>query len=266
MTSDRDNLVKLANKFQFQLLLVAGIVIATGAIGGVLYSLVYPSGQRLGIIASGLATGGVAFSLGVFLGFLFGLPKTIQSEKLGEDRRLYLANTNLEQISDWLTKILVGVGLIQLGQVSGQLGRLGDALAPMFGSGPSSAGFALALCIYFLVSSFILMYLWTRAGFPTVLRASDAYLDEKIEAKIEDAFSSRASANAKALSLAERQLNADEDAPSQGDLDSATAGAAPEWRGHLYRRAEDQRSHSWILEDATSIERHLEPFPFSVRS
>ena len=34
------------------------------------------------------------------------------------------SSSNLEQIADWLTKILVGVGLVQLGQISREGSRL----------------------------------------------------------------------------------------------------------------------------------------------
>src|SRR4051812_47035222 len=50
---------------------------------------------------------------GVILGFLFGIPRTDKKESPTEEERiLYIDNTNLEEISDWLTKIIVGLSLI----------------------------------------------------------------------------------------------------------------------------------------------------------
>jgi hypothetical protein len=66
------------------------------------------------VLAVGLAVVGAASFAGLLLGFLFGLPKTL--ERSGKGR--LTTNTNLDQISDWLTKILVGLGLVQLGKVS----------------------------------------------------------------------------------------------------------------------------------------------------
>jgi hypothetical protein len=84
----------------------------------------------------------VATSVGVLLGFLFGIPRTLQQElppsssppapaaSPQSPERVFTGanwsyqqtvNTNLEQISDWLTKILVGVGFTQLHQLPSQL-------------------------------------------------------------------------------------------------------------------------------------------------
>src|SRR6185503_13654313 len=52
-------------------------------------------------------------AVGALLGFVFGIPKTLQSNAppAADGKAAYQVNTNLEQISDWLTKMLVGVGL-----------------------------------------------------------------------------------------------------------------------------------------------------------
>jgi len=95
-------------------------------------------------LAIGLMAAAAAFALGALLGFLFGIPRSIGSSAPdsgkasdegnatgeGAAARHFTANTNLEQISDWLTKILVGVGLVQIHQVSGAVGDLADGLAP----------------------------------------------------------------------------------------------------------------------------------------
>ena len=66
------------------------------------------------------AVSGASFVLGFLLGFLFGIPKIIKANKSLENPKSVTsetpieANTNLEEISDWLTKILVGVGLTQI--------------------------------------------------------------------------------------------------------------------------------------------------------
>ena len=73
---------------------------------------------------------------GMLTGFLFGIPRSLQTdsppivtENNGTSKQLsqpgFRGNTNLEQISDWLTKILVGVGLTQIGSISSALGSFG---------------------------------------------------------------------------------------------------------------------------------------------
>jgi len=54
-----------------------------------------------------------AVAAGAATGFLFGIPRTLQGNTPTESTS-YQVNTNLEQISYWLTKIIVGLGLIKL--------------------------------------------------------------------------------------------------------------------------------------------------------
>ena len=75
----------------------------------------------------------------------------------------------MEEISDWITKILVGVGLVQLGQVPGAIMRLGDILKPSLGNQPSSAVVGVSLVLYSGTISFLLMYMWTRIRFLDVI-------------------------------------------------------------------------------------------------
>lgn len=104
------------------------------------------------------------------LGFLFGVPRTIQAEI--DDREVsnrIEANTNLEQISDWLTKILVGVGLTQLNSIlSYTKTHIIDNLTPSFGGSSNGSGNEIATSttigafVYFLVCGFFIGYLWSR--------------------------------------------------------------------------------------------------------
>lgn len=69
-------------------------------------------------------------------------------------------NTNLEQISDWLTKILVGVGLIQIKEIKNAVS--GAAVYIAQGIGEQHRTFAAALVVYFSVIGFLNGYLLTR--------------------------------------------------------------------------------------------------------
>ena len=80
-------------------------------------------GQFASVVGVAFAIACSALLMGGLLGFLFGIPRTLQQEpsQVTEQNRKdqsqetnYGVNTNLEQISDWLTKILVGVGLTQI--------------------------------------------------------------------------------------------------------------------------------------------------------
>ncbi len=98
-------------------------------------------------LAQGLYAALIALSAifcGGFLGFLFGIPRAHSGGGLptgdatdgtaNKKRRAYEENTNLEQISDWLTKIIVGVTLVQFEPIFGKLdtfaGNVSPALVP----------------------------------------------------------------------------------------------------------------------------------------
>jgi ABC-type amino acid transport system permease subunit len=127
------------------------------------------------ILAVGLAVAVAAFAVGAIIGFLFGIPRQLQRD--GPDPvggGGLIVNTNLEQISDWLTKIIVGVGLVQIGSLTSGLSSLADDV-PLAGH-DSDQAFALALIVYALVDGFIVGYVWTRLELSAKLALADAVL------------------------------------------------------------------------------------------
>ena len=111
------------------------------------------------VTAVGIAAGAAALMSGVFVGFLFGLPQTLAQAK---PTGLLTTNTSLDQITDWLTKILVGLGLVQLGKISHGVSKLSSSLAPGLGGGPGAKSFGTALLIFGAADGFLLGYLWAR--------------------------------------------------------------------------------------------------------
>ena len=141
--------------------------------------------QMLAIWGIGSLIAGMAAFIGALIGFLFGVPHTQayatnqnqgnkKEPKLGDDGKPlelqnnvnlsqdYIASTNLEQISDWLTKILVGVGLTQIGQVPGFLQALSTAITPALGNWSMSGIFGIAIILYGFADGFFIAFLWTR--------------------------------------------------------------------------------------------------------
>lgn len=231
-------------QFQRNLGFAALAVSAFGGLAIVVHAVAQPTGAWL--VFSGASMGAAAsVAIGALLGFLFGIPKTLQSEQLGEKHVRYLTNTNLEQISDWLTKILVGIGLIQLAQAPERLSQLGTYIAPLFGVSGSGAAFALLVCAYFVTSGFLLCYLWTRAFLRRFLQAAD----DDISGKIQEEIESREAANTRALDLFERQING-QNSPSQKEIDAAFKDASSTWLSIIYMRAEGQRRQSWRTDKA----------------
>ena len=126
-----------------------------------------PAVGFLATFSVGIVTAGSALVMGSLLGFLFGVPRTLQQDKepprsQGAEQTesiAYRPNTNLEQISDWLTKILVGVGLTQLNQIPCKLQHLAEYVGYGLGNTDTARTFALTLILYFLCCGFLLGYL-----------------------------------------------------------------------------------------------------------
>ncbi|MBV1691779.1 hypothetical protein KRR38_29900 [Novosphingobium sp. G106] len=188
------------------------------AVAGIIASFVYGAAVGIkndnssSIIANlcggllALAIVGGASSVGIFAGFLFGLPRTLTSNELRgahaagkqeanagtpaqpnpappEGKTAFSdVNTNLEQISDWLTKIIVGVGLTQLGTIPAKLGEFGDRVNDYFGFGGHV--FAVGGGLYFLILGFFLGYVGTRVKLSLVFTTSQRHNIDTSDGKI----------------------------------------------------------------------------------
>lgn len=151
-------------------------------------------------VGTGVVVAAAALVTGGLLGFLFGIPRTLQqptapsaadgtvddpkksaanlSARPGTE---FQANTNLEQISDWLTKILVGVGLTQVREIKDLLQTLSGAVARALGDTQGNRSFALSLIIFYLIIGFLFSYLWTRLYLPGAFRKAERDLEEKLQ-------------------------------------------------------------------------------------
>jgi len=116
-----------------------------------------------------LLAGGLMFA-GFVIGFLFGIPKTRQEQPSGDvagaqstaTTQAVAPNTNLEQISDWLTKVLVGVGLTQIEKIGDGLWRFAGSFRSALGAPASAEPFIVGLVLYFVLCGFLSGYFWTR--------------------------------------------------------------------------------------------------------
>jgi hypothetical protein len=160
-----------------------------------------------------------ALAVGFFAGFLFGIPRVLQETIPVTDgsRGNYeqRVNTNLEQISDWLTKIIVGVGLVQLNSIPGFLWRVSTKLSHAFskdGSVNQSAVPAIcAAIVFFSVLGLLSGYLITRLYFAGVFaladqREQDARGYSTGTAKATDAGAGTVMTAAQALTLSKESL------------------------------------------------------------
>ncbi|MGY4198912.1 tetratricopeptide repeat protein [Bradyrhizobium sp. USDA 4520] len=144
-------------------------------------------GVLLALILAAAAAGGL-------LGFLFGIPRSLQRSSIGQlpgavldpitrsdagsrspgeplvnqaavaavSLPFYSSNTNLEDISDWVTKIIVGLGLIQAKSI---ISRLWAAASSFKAAIPDTVGsdvLFILICLAAAVGGFLFFYLETR--------------------------------------------------------------------------------------------------------
>jgi len=215
----------------------------------------HPVGDLLNGFTVLAAVAGAALVAGGFIGFLFGVPKRLQREGAedrsqsggtgGEEEPLYASNTNLEQISDWLTKILIGATLTQVGAISGAVTRYADLVAQAISTGGAAASSALpiAVMIYFVVAGFLTGYLWSRLYLGKALTdAERVSLRKQLR---------QSSLDAEALELVNRQLEPNNPEVALADLTAALGKASDEIRAYGFYKAEWLRRDSWNANRAT---------------
>ncbi len=216
--------------------------------------------QVLSISGVSVIIAGAALLSGALLGFLFGIPRILRqsppaapavasntSNVGGEPKTSvatsesevlhYQPNTNLEEISDWFTKILVGVGLTQLSTVPARLQAFADYAAAGLGGFPSSGIFAIGTLIYNLVCGFLIGYLWTRLYLAGAFREADEVAALK---KIVHDLVDQQQLDAHALGLVEHQLAVDSNKSEilQAELNKAIASASEPVKTQIFYRVD----------------------------
>lgn len=175
-----------------------------GAGGMVLFSkFPHDDGENSWLLGAYLLIACASGLLGGFVGFLFGIPKVVQDLtgrgiQVGDNSRLvpregnpvphstrYLVNTNLEEVSDWLTKMLVGIGLTQLLTAPGNLWRVCGEFADDLKLDHAAQTGICALVVYFLTIGFLTGYLMTRLYLSGALARADGSLQAERVARKE---------------------------------------------------------------------------------
>jgi hypothetical protein len=156
---------RILDTLAFSWLWIVPCACVFGVLVILIYSIQLPSGVRWGAFCVGVVIGSAAFVIGGIVGFLFGIPRTLWSSTPSTGATQYQGNTNLEQVSDWLTKIIVGVSLVEIGRIIPAMAKLAAILKAPLGGQPSSAAFGLGVAISSAFTGFFFFYLWTRVEF-----------------------------------------------------------------------------------------------------
>ncbi len=211
-----------------------------------------------GFASVGLMTAGAAMLSDGLLGFLFGVPYTREREGPqanreergdasgqqgksadADSRTSYRPNTSLEQISDWLTKMLVGVGLIEIKVIPAKLKSIANYLAKGLGGTDQAQAFALTILVYFSVCGFVFGFLWARLYLKKWFADADRDL-KKLGEKL-SRLEEKQQADARAFALVAQQLNRDPDDPPANDQDlvAAIKAASTPVRAQIFNQAKE---------------------------
>lgn len=159
-------------------------------------------------------------TVGAVLGFLFGIPRLNRNYAPADDygrTTKYKPNTNLEDVSDWLTKIIIGVTLTQLTRIPGYLESIADSILLSSDCETMNCHFAkpmiISLVICFLIAGFITGYFYTRLYLPNLFSLLEENSMKEAELSIwregkrrERRQEDTSSTTAKIISLTEDEL------------------------------------------------------------
>jgi hypothetical protein len=155
-------------------------------------------GPHLQYVTVGLLASGAAMLLGALFGFLFGIPRLVSSGKAriaseardhGAEGPSAVPSSNLAEISDWLTKLLLGAGLVQLTNLGGPTTALVSNVARGLDTVPTGAPptgaaqvAAAGILVLFSVLGFIMGYvvttLWYSEALQHLLRGNEDESEE----------------------------------------------------------------------------------------
>jgi uncharacterized membrane protein (DUF485 family) len=147
--------------------------------------------DEISVLSISLIIAAGTFGLGAFLGFLFSVPRGAESK---DDAGAAGPNTNLVQMSDWFTKVLIGATLVQLSTFVNSIGHFAtNTLAPALGNDDVADAYAIALLVGSFIAGFLVAYIYTRLVLQARIAASDQRsFAKQVAAELEPAVSSAA--------------------------------------------------------------------------
>lgn len=136
--------------------IMALVAMLCGMFGILIYA--WTAGDFTKVFAVLCLVGLASWMGGSLIGFLFGVPR-YQAGTNQTDRSKFVPNTNLEQISDWLTKIIIGATLVQIKDISIGIGTVSERIGAQLGTVAGSTVSA-GVILFFFFTGFMWGYLW----------------------------------------------------------------------------------------------------------
>lgn len=200
------------------------------------------------VLGTSLLVAAAATGCGALVGFLFGIPRILDDRSRPDIGAPTVSpNTNLEQISDWLTKILVGVGLVQFNTIGEAAGRLFAAVAVIYEPAVHATVLAATLIILPTVIGFVASYIGARTwlfemfnqfdgGIASLVRHQVHQAMAPVRAEVDQVRQNQRTLRA-LLPVLDAQLDSRGPEPHRDVLIDALANATPAQRDHAFRTA-----------------------------
>lgn len=180
-TQSEADIVKQKNKLWYSTI----IALCIGVLALFLIS-VFPGTWKgfTSAIGTSLLIAGGSLTAGGLLGFLFGIPSILQ-----DSTSKIKYNDNLVKISDWLTTIIVGVGLVQLYKIPGFILKVGETFKYNIDNNEWGRNTVIAIMGYFGILGFLMLYFWSKTDYSSILDSTDRLINalKDTERKLEDA-------------------------------------------------------------------------------
>jgi hypothetical protein len=135
------------------------------------------SRQLLGTLGSMFAIAGAFYAIGFLAGFIFGVPRKrmIQNGAINSPEP---EKDNIVEISDWVTKIIVGVGLTELKNIPGFIHKIATYLAPNFGGDTFGVNNAAGVLLFFTATGFMSGYQYAKTYYTRMIESTNAYVEK----------------------------------------------------------------------------------------
>lgn len=188
-----------------------------------------------------ILTGLASLSGGAILGFLFAFPKAAPVEKpeLSDSESAsvtHSVNANLNEVSDWLTKMIVGLGLVNLAKIDSWLLKAGKEIG-----GDFDGQIIVAVSIpFFAAAGFLLTYIKTRVDLaPALAEADHRTLGDVINEKVKQVVEDQAAKDLEVRETIQAVLDGSEER-SQREIDQEVSSASPTALADIAVRAQAQ--------------------------
>ncbi|MCX7288940.1 MAG: hypothetical protein NTW20_15710 [Rhodobacterales bacterium] len=165
-------------------------------------------------LGTGLLVGSASGLMGAFFGFLFGMPRDLSGrpglQKTPDDPnatplaavgpaaamengRIAWANNNLVEVSDWLTKIIVGIGLVEFRALVPWIGGISETagIAAGFNGTSAQATFGVSIILASFVYGFLIAYIYARTIIAVIFAKAQNEVDDELRIQLRQMVSER---------------------------------------------------------------------------